>query len=152
MNRPAIVEAVKTLLLEMLAETSRHVDIVSPQLEPLLLDDDEVVAALVRLARRGRQTRIRVLVQELRPVIESGHRLLTLSRRLSTAMTVRVLQEHSEWRGETVVVCDRQRGLLLKLDEHRWRPLDDAPDASREAERFDRLWLASEASPELRRF
>jgi acetolactate synthase regulatory subunit len=55
MNRPAIVEAAKTFLLDMLADTSRHVDIVSPQLEPLLLDDDEVVAALVHLARRGRK-------------------------------------------------------------------------------------------------
>ena len=150
MNRPAILSDARERLLAMLSETSRHVDILSPQLEPLLLDDDEVMTALVRLARRGHNTRIRVLLAELRPVLESGHRLLALGRRLSTAVTVRVLSEHSEWNGETAAICDRREGLLLNLSEHRFRPLDTAPDGMREAERFDRLWLAGETSPELR--
>lgn len=150
MNRPAIIDEARERLLAMLSATSRHVDILSPQLEPLLLDDDEVATALVKLARRGRNTRIRILLAEFRPALESGHRLLALSRRLSTAISLRVLPEHSEWNGETVVVCDRSRGLLLKLDEHRWLPLETTPDAAREAERFDRLWLAGEPSPELR--
>lgn len=152
MNEPGVFVELKQLLLNMLDETRRQVDILAVQLEPLLLDDEQVALRLAKLARRGRHTRIRILVGELRAVMQSGHQLLALSRRLSTSMEIRVLAEHSEWNAETLVICDRSDGLMIKTRDHRWQLLAHQADARREAERFDRLWLAGELSPELRQF
>ena len=150
MNAAPVTEQAKDKLLEYLADTSRHVDVMSPLLEPALLDDDDVANALTRLARRGRQTRIRLLTAEIRPLLESGHRLIALSRRLPTAMTIQVLEEHPEWQRETLMIFDRSAGFRLKAEDHQWEPELSAPVARRESDRFDRLWRASQASPELR--
>ncbi len=149
---PPVLDDAREQLISMLSSTARHVDILSPLLEPLLLDNEVVASKLTQLARRGRTTRIRMILAEERPVLETGHQLVSLSRRLPTAMSVKVLPQHSEWNGETLVVCDAKQGLLLKLDEHRWRQLDSAAEASREAERFERLWHAAEPAIELRQF
>jgi hypothetical protein len=152
MSEPPVIQQIQDALLSMLADTSRHVDILSTTLEPLVLDNEAVAGALTQLARRGRNTRIRMIVADLRPLLDSGHHLLALSRRLSTAMTLQLLPQHSEWQGETLILCDRSQGMTLKLSEHRWRALHSPAEANSEAERFDRLWLASEPSPELRQF
>lgn len=137
-------------LLALLADTSRQVDILSPQLESALLDNDALCEQLTRLARRGRHTRIRVLITEIKPIIETGHRLIALARRLKTAMEVRTLEFHPQWNGETVVLLDRSRGLVLKARDRQSRVIDSRTDARRLAEQFDRLWLASHPTPELR--
>ncbi len=139
-------------LLALLADTSRHVDIMSPRLEPALFDDPEVTEALTALARRGRQTRIRVLLEGIEPIQLEGHRLLALARRLTTAMSVRVLNAHPEWNRETVVICDRHAGLLLVPADKRSHVFASRADAQRWSETFDRLWLAARETPELRQF
>lgn len=139
-------------LVAQLEQASRHVDILSPSLEPHLLDDQAVVDALTRLARRGRQSRIRILVSGIEPVEMAAHKLLAVARRLSTAVTVKVLDTHPEWNGETVVLVDRSSGLLVSTQERRAHTLADRAEAQRWAERFERLWLAGHESPELRQF
>jgi len=150
MTAHAGLEKSRESLLALLADTSRQVDILSPQLESALLDNDALCEHLTRLARRGRYTRIRVLVTEIKPLIETGHRLIALARRLKTAMEVRTLEYHPEWNGETVVLLDRSTGLRLKARDKQSRVIDSRAEAQRLAEQFDRLWLASHPTPELR--
>jgi hypothetical protein len=138
------------LLEELLAQTSRHVDIVSPSLEPHLFAAPAVIDALTTLARRGRNTRIRVIIEQLDPQQFEGHRLLALAKRLTTAMSVKVLNSHPEWNRESVVICDRSAGLLLVPQDKRSRLFSSRAEAQRWAETFERLWLAAEESPELR--
>jgi len=140
----------RTALLTLLADTSRHVDIVSPNLEPLLFSDPDVLAALAALARRGRHTRIRILIEQLDPVLFEGHKMLALAKRLTTAMSVRVLNSHPEWKRETVVLCDSTAGLLVIPENKRTQVFSNRADAKRWSETFERLWFAAEESPELR--
>jgi hypothetical protein len=61
------LQGLRERLLEQLADASRHVDIASPHLEPALFDSDAVASGLTALARRGAQTRIRLLIEEDQP-------------------------------------------------------------------------------------
>lgn len=143
-------EAARKRLLALIATASRHVDIMSPSLEPQLLDDPAIVQALIALARRGRQSRIRVLVQDLSGILDAGHSLVALGRRLTTAMEIRVLSEHPEWNRETAVIVDACAGALTRLDDHRIHPFPRRAEARRQAEVFERLWRVAVLSPELR--
>lgn len=142
--------AARRQLVALIAAASRHVDIMSPTLEPQLLDDPEIVDTLAALARRGRQSRIRVLVQDLGGILAAGHSLVALGRRLTTAMEIRVLSEHPEWNRETAVIVDASSGMLTRLDDHRIHPFPGRAEARQQAELFERLWRVAVLSPELR--
>ena len=136
----------------LLEATQRFVDIASPTLEPLLFDDDRVVELLTALARRGPQTRIRLLIASDQPGSFESHRLIGLAQRLTTAMSLRVLRHHPEWQQETIIVSDRNYGMLLMPSRKQSRILDNPVLAERWAATFDRLWQAGEESQELRQF
>ena len=146
------LQGLRERLLEQLADASRHVDIASPHLEPALFDSDAVASGLTALARRGAQTRIRLLIEEDQPGAYEFHRLVALSRRLSTAISLRVLPEHPEWNRETIVVVDRACGLIVNPAERKSQVLDTRVKAQRWAETFERLWHAGRESQELRQF
>ena len=146
------LQALKVCVLEQLAGVSRHVDIVSPNLEPALFDRDEVASTFASLARRGPQTRIRLLIGDDQPGAYGCHRLIALSRRLSTACTLRVLREHPEWNRETLMLVDRTRGVVVTPSEKKSRILETRAETQRWADTFERLWHAGSESLELRQF
>lgn len=138
-------------LLTLLEDSSRHVDILSPLLEPSLLDNEDICTELTRLARRGRQSRVRVIVGQHEPSQFSGHHLMILAQRLPTTITMKVLPEHPEWNGETVVVVDESAGLLVVPRDKRQRLFSSRAEAQRWSETFNRLWVAAQPSVDLRR-
>ena len=136
----------------LLEATQRFVDIASPTLEPLLFDDDRVLELLTALARRGPQTRIRLLIASDQPGSFESHRLIGLAQRLTTSMSLRVLRHHPEWQQETIILSDRNYGMLLMPSRKQSRILDNPVLAERWAATFDRLWQAGKESQELRQF
>ncbi|EED34586.1 conserved hypothetical protein [Luminiphilus syltensis NOR5-1B] len=138
-------------LIALLENATRHVDVLSPDLAPTLLNDEVVISCLTELVRRGRQTRIRLLVTRVRPLKEMGHRLLALALRVPSTVNLHELERHPEWPQDTVIVVDRQAGMYSGAEDTAFRTLDGAAAARSQAERFDRLWTASAPSPELRR-
>ena len=120
------------VLCAKIEASSRYVDIVSDDLLPSVLNNDDVVTAFTRLARRGR------------------HKLIGLARRLTTALEIHVLSGHPEWPGSTWILCDRSEGLSVKSVSPPEGSVLSHPEAKRLSETFDRLWLASHETPELR--
>lgn len=138
-------------LLECLSATARHVDIISSNLEPVLLSDAAISSALTNLARRGPHTRIRLLASNLSAQEIASHPLLLLAKRLTTAIELRLLTEHPEWPEATWIVCDQSDGVLLSTRNKLSRRLQRA-EAKAMAGRFERLWQAAIPSPEMRQF
>jgi len=104
------------------------------------------------LARRGRRTEVRILVQDPTPAIRRHHKLIGLIQHLSSHIGVRRVA--ADWEDEifAFLLADEQ-GLL-------WRPYADqyegmvdfsAGPRGRELRKwFDKVWEASESEPELR--
>lgn len=139
-------------LLDSLADTTRHVDILSTDLEPLLLDDELVTSAITRLVRRGARSRIRLLVSRLDTNIIGSHALVLLAKRLTSAMELRVLDDHPEWPSATWVICDQAAGVVVHTRNRLSRPVSGRAEAKAMTEQFERLWQSAQHSPEMRQF
>ncbi|MCH2222557.1 MAG: hypothetical protein MK097_19870 [Dechloromonas sp.] len=146
------IAAFATQLGQLCDDARRHIDILSPELEHGLFDTPEFVEQVSRLARSGPNGRIRILIQDSRAMVERGHRLLELARRLPSRIEIRKLAEHPQWNGETCVTRDTG-GVLVKTATSRRSKifeLDSRPTAGRYRAQFDALWRYAESAPELR--
>ena len=131
---------------------ARQLCIQSPALDVRVFDNAELIDAIGELARGGRQTGVRILVADPRPLVQRGHRLLALARRLPSKVQIRVLAEHPEWQGETVVIRDSDGVLYHAGDagEAAFYEPDSRASTQRHLERFEDLWRHSETHVELR--
>jgi hypothetical protein len=131
---------------------SRYICILSPQLDHAAFDNSELVDALSALARRSRQTQVRILISDSRPVVGRGHQLLQLARRLPSTVHIRKLEEHPNWNNETTVIRDRD-GVLYKpgdSDHDAFYEPNSRASTLRHLELFDELWRLSVEDAELR--
>ena len=140
------------MAVELCRGAIRYICIQSPRLDHAVFDKRELASMISALARRSRQTRVRVLIEDPRPLIQRGHRLLELARRIPSAMEIRRLPEHPEWTGETVVLRD-QDGVLYKpggSDHDGFFEPDSPASARKHLELFNELWRFSVTDDNLR--
>ncbi|MDO8861868.1 GNAT family N-acetyltransferase [Haliea sp. E1-2-M8] len=134
------------------ADASREICILSPDLDHRAFDHRDLVDALSALARRSRQSRVRILVSGYRPMVQRGHRLLALARRLPSSILLQQLDEHPDWKGETLVLKDRS-GVLCKpaeADKAAFCEPDSRARTERYLELFEELWRHSAQHIEFR--
>ncbi|MCK8515790.1 hypothetical protein M0534_05550 [Methylonatrum kenyense] len=144
----------RTALLELIAGASRHLDILSPDLDRALFDNSDVADAIRELVvRAGPQARIRILVEDAAGVSHGGHQILGLGHRLTTAMDFRRLAAEDRGDVGNLVIADRNG--LLRWDRNKASfAVDGRGDrgaAIAEGQQFDRRWDHSIDDPELRR-
>jgi len=133
-------------------EASRHICILSPQLDHAAFDNSELVDALTALARRSRQAQVRILINDARALVTRGHRLLQLARRLPSTVHIRKLEAHPNWNNETAVIKDRD-GVLYKpggSDHDAFYEPESRATTLRHLEQFEELWRYSVEDAELR--
>ena len=142
-----------TLAIDLCNSARRHIRILSPQLDHEVFDNAEFCDAISALARRSVQAEIRILVSDCRPLVQRGHQVLTLARRIPSLVHIQTLANHPEMNGETMVIRDRD-GLLFKPgdSEHQGIYEPDSRAVTKEyLENFDELWQRSVPDAELRR-
>ncbi|WP_162300032.1 GNAT family N-acetyltransferase [Kineobactrum sediminis] len=131
---------------------NRELCILSPALDHRVFDNTELVSALSALARSTRHARIRILVSDHRPLIQRSNRLLALARRLPSSVILQQLDEHPDWKGETLIIRDRN-GVLYKpaeSDSAAFYEPDSRAGAERQLLLFDELWRHSAPHIEFR--
>lgn len=130
----------------------RELRILSPRLDTRVFDNEDLTSAIRQLLRNGRVTRVQIVVQDARAVVQRGHRLLALSRRLPSKVELRRLAEHPDWNGDTIIIRDRDSLLELPASEANpgfYRPGDRARSALA-ITRFEELWRVAQVDPEFR--
>ena len=138
--------------LELAQQSRRQLRLLSHTLDHELYDNDSFAAALSQLARRGRNSEIRILVVDVKPLVQRGHRILELCRRLSTTLHLRRADCEPEDIKENFLVAD-DRGVLcysLREPEKAWADFNNRPLAEDYAAQFDELWHRAINDPELR--
>ena len=140
------------LAVELCSSAAREICILSPKLDHQVFDRPELVESIGVLIRSSRQTRVRILVADSRALVTRGHRLLLLARRLPSSVHIQKQADHPQWKGETIVICDRD-GVLYKPgdSEHEgfYEPSSRA-STQRHLELFEELWRHSAQDVELR--
>lgn len=138
---------------QIVAQSSRKLAILSETLDPAIFDQKGFSDLVSRLARGDRNAMVRILVKDIQPLVEGGHALLSLARRLSSKIELRKLLIEPENATQAYLIGDR-RGLLYKHDDREYQGFASyraGPEANRLLTEFDNLWERhSELSPALR--
>jgi hypothetical protein len=139
--------------LKMASEARRQICILSETLDAPLYNTDEFRDAVRRFATKDRYTQARFLVKNTKPMIEHGHCLLQLARRLSGKVDVRKLTEAPQNTHHAWLIVDNAT-LLYKHDEDAYNGYADyaaAPKCKLLVEEFTNLWeWYAEEDPNLR--
>jgi len=140
------------LAVALCASAARHICILSPHLDHQAFDNAPLADALAALARGSRQTQVRILISDSRPLVGRGHRLLQLARRAPSSVLLQKLPEHPDWRGETIVIRDHD-GVLYKpggSDHEGFYEPNSRASTQKHLELFEELWRHSAQDVELR--
>jgi len=139
-------------LLTGIGTARRELVLVSSLLEGPWFDQGTLVEAVSDLARRAAATRVRILIQSSDLLVSRGHRVVELSRRLSSKITVRLLAPDAEVPRGAFAAWDESGCWLLPDESEPAGALhvDDPVTARRLFQTFERLWAGSREDPELR--
>jgi len=145
--------AEQAMALASLAEgAERIIRILSQNLDPALFDNDAFADAVSRVARKGRQCEVRILLQSTEQLVKRSHRIGALHRRLVSSVPIRKLTNVPETVVADFVLVD-DRGLFWitrDSDKVCFANDDDRPMVKHLITQFDDLWFRSQPDPELR--
>jgi len=140
------------LVIALCESASRDIRIMAPHLDPVVFDSSELADTISSLARRDSHSRIRILIKDARYIVQQGHRLLNLARRLPSSVSIRKLERHPAMSEETLVLRDLDGTLFMPLEDGAgiYEPGSRA-FAQPKIEQFDRLWEQAVEDPNVRR-
>jgi hypothetical protein len=130
----------------------RELLIVSRDLDPDLYDQLPFLDAVRRLALATPRSPVRVLVAEPRLPVTGGHRLIELTRTLSSRISIRRVADDFRDRVDSVLIADtRDYCLHRAADRNTARVAFNAPgEARRLRAAFEQIWEQSDGDSELR--
>ena len=105
------------------------------------------------MVRKDRRAHVKVLVKDIRPVVEQGHRILNLARKLSSKIEIRKLLIKPEKDAISYLIGDRRHLLYMHEDQmyNGFVNFEAALESKGLAEEFTYLWdKHSELDPSLR--
>lgn len=154
LERFAQPELARAHALAMLQQAQRSLCIYSADLDPWLYHHSSIQEACTRFLLASPKNRLRILVKDIGRAVKQGHRLLGLSRRLSSNLHIRLLHPDHPSEEVAFLLAD-DRGLLLRPEPEQFAGYalyqDPARVRLRQAQ-FDQAWQTSITAPDLRSF
>jgi predicted GNAT family N-acyltransferase len=141
-------------VLDLCRQTRRTIRVFSRALEPALFASEDISNALSALARRHRQSEIRLLICDEEALKESRHPLSELSQRLPSAIPLRLLSpDYRAELDEFFLLADRSGIFVYSNDapEKNWCSYYLPPKVKDYQERFDRMWAHAKQPSYLKR-
>jgi len=139
-------------LQKVIESASRRLLILSPYLDHELFDKEPLIAALSALARSAPRVEIRILIFDSKPMVDRGHRIVELARRLDEKIKIQVLRESPGAKTSSYVCADLDGYWLLPAyDKHDGvADLANPVTCKRLTEVFNLAWAKSVEDNELR--
>ncbi|MDY6980778.1 MAG: hypothetical protein SV201_12920 [Pseudomonadota bacterium] len=140
-------------LLNMIDKGRRSLHIYSRYLDGKLYDRQEFSTAIRRLASQHPQSQVRILVRDIEPLVKHGHRLIELSRHLSSSMEIRVIHKDYADYNESFFIVDHRAVLHRKLAD-RYEGIvnyNDPALARYLLHHFNEVWEQSQVPTDARR-
>jgi predicted GNAT family N-acyltransferase len=138
----------------MAAQARRELRLSTPDLEPILYDQTAFLDNVTRLAvdRRGRLP-VRILLIDAEPALHRGHRLIELSRKLSSTVQIQAVPAELAEQCDHYLLADDSGYCLRRYATPETALVDFNATASvRRMQRgFDQLWAQREVHSGLRR-
>ena len=144
---------VRSVAHALAAQAQRTLLLHTEDLEPAIYDDSAFLDAASRLARDHSQSRIWILIHDARKVVQHGHRLIEIARRLSS--TIQLRRPAPQYRNyhESFLLADGC-GYLHRPLAARYEGTANFNDPGKVADLekyFMEVWERSEADEEIKR-
>jgi hypothetical protein len=146
-------EDTRRAAVALIRHAQRQVDILTPDLEPLVYDQADFLDTLTRPALGQCRAKLRVLVRDPQRAVKEGHRLIELTRRLSSYMQIRKVHTDYADFTQAFLLADTY-GVMHRTLAERFEGtvcFRDPLEVKRLRKLFDEIWDRSEPDPELRR-
>ncbi|XOV81809.1 MAG: GNAT family N-acetyltransferase [bacterium] len=136
----------------VIASARRRLLILSPYLDHELFDQAVIAQKVSALARSAPRVEIEILIYNSQLIVERGHRLLELTRRLDQKMSMRLLAETPTDTSSSFVCADLDAYWLLpSFEKHQGiADLNNPVTTKRLSETFAQAWRKSKEDPDLR--
>ena len=147
-------EQARSHALALLQQAQRQLCLYSSDLEPWLYHHSSVQQACTRFLLSSPRARLRILLRDPTRAVKEGHRLLALSRRLSSNLHIRKLNPDYASEELVFLIAD-DRGLFVRpeLDQQSGYTLYNDPARVRQRQtQFDQAWDTSITDADLRSF
>ena len=146
-------ETLQFISLAIVQNCRRTLDITSRHLDPAIYDQALFVEAVKQIALNNRHARIRFLVTDIAPLVSHGHRLIELSSRLSSFISIRKPGRDYRSFNEAMLLADN-RAYIHRRFADRFEGAASYDDPRRTAElrgRFEEIWERAETDANLQR-
>lgn len=140
--------------LALIQQAQRSLCLYSEDLEPWLYHSSSVQQACTRFLLSSPRARLRILLRDTTHAVKEGHRLLALSRRLSSNLHIRKFNpDYPSDELAFLIADDRGLFLLPELNQQSGYTLYNDPARVRQRQtQFDQAWDTSITDPDLRSF
>lgn len=142
----------RAAVAELATRAQRSLSIYTPNLEPMLYDQDCFLEPVKRLVLARSHARLRVLISDPGRAARDGNRFMQMARRLTSYIDLRnVAGEHRNNPCSFIVADDK--AIAYRQDAARWDGIvefDDPQIVRRYLAYFDEVWAVSLIQPELR--
>lgn len=135
-------QAASSHLLALARQAQRNLCILSDELEPWLYDQTVTTHAFRDFLLRSRKTQLRILLRDSSRIVQDGHQLIELARRLPSNCKIRKINPDRSCSDEGFLIAD-DRGLLVYPDafQPQGYSLYNDPGRTRQYQAlFDQAW------------
>lgn len=139
--------------LSVTEQALRHINIITPNLEPQIYDQQDFLDNLLKLCRGNRHASIRILVKDSSLSIKRGHGLIRLAQRLTTAIEIRNPMEEYLTQNYAYLLADNNAFVYRENgDLHKGICNLDCKYRGQELlELFNQIWEHSQLDDQIRR-
>lgn len=147
------LEAATLATLQLIDKARRQICIYTPDLEPVLYGQKDVVAAFKQFAISGVGSNAMILVQDTLGVRSQPHPLLDLAQRLPSIFSFRTPVESEDLEYPSAFIINDREGYFFRQQSANylgvWSPT--LPSRNRQLyEEFDRIWQRSRPCTEFK--
>jgi len=147
------IEESQDALDDLVADTTFELMIFSQDLEARMFNRPRFLASLQKVATYSRRSKIQILVMDSGPAIRSGHRLIEISRRLTSYIEIRRVNREYADDTRTFMLCDQNNFYYRPVfSSYKAAVETDNPVGCKELRNFFvEVWESSAIDPEFRR-
>ena len=145
-------EDVRATTLTLANQARCGLMLLTRDLEPAIFDRQPFLNAISQLARQHQDARFRILILDSHRALQTGHRLIELSRKLSANIQFRRPPPGYQNTGKTFLTCDGA-GYLYRPLASRYEGtanFNHPGEVAKLEKYFMELWERSEPSSEMR--
>jgi hypothetical protein len=137
---------------EIAKRANRSMSIYTPNLEPLIYDQDMFLEPLKRLVLARGHARLRVLISDPARVVREGNRFMQMARRLTSFIELRNVPPEFRDNPAAFIIADAS-AIAYRQQCSKWEGIvefNDQQIVKRYLAYFDEVWAVSLIQPELR--